>query len=183
MSAVAQEKPTVKPGCFTQFIMMDGDTVPHMQLRQVLIFPPFKFKNKKQAEKFDRLRYNVKKVYPMAKVAGAKLREIDETLRYLKSESLKKFYLNMEEKKLKDEYEEELKKMSITQGRILVKLIDRETGKTTYAVVKELRGSFSAFLWQSVARLFGGNLKSQYDEEGEDKQIEQIIQLIENGQL
>lgn len=85
------------------------------------------------------------------------------------------------EKQLQNEFSDDLKNLTITQGRILIKLIDRETGKTTYNIVKEMRGSFSAFMWQSLASLFNSSLKYDYDPKGEDKAIEQAIKLIENG--
>lgn len=183
ISLYAQENPLPKPGCFTKKIIIEGDTVPYIELRQVLVFPEFKFKNKRQAAKFDRLVFNVKAVYPYAKLAGKRLREIEETLGYIKTESLKKFYVKQEEAKLKEEFEDDLKKLSVSQGRILIKLVDRETGFTTYQIVKDLRGSFSAFVWQTLARLFGSDLKTEYDAEGDDQKIEIIMQLLENGQL
>ena len=82
-----------------------------------------------------------------------------------------------------DRYKDELKKLTITQGRILIKLIDRETNNTSYYIIKEYRGSFSAFFWQSIARIFGENLKAEYNPEDEDKLIEDIVIRIENGQL
>ena len=84
---------------------------------------------------------------------------------------------------MRAQFEDQLVKLSITQGRILIKLVDRETGSTTYEVLKELKGSFSAFIFQGIARLFGSNLKSEYDALEEDKMIEDIIVRIENGQL
>ena len=84
---------------------------------------------------------------------------------------------------LKAEFEGELKKLTIKQGIILVKLIDRETGATSYDLIKSLRGSFSAFIWQSMARLFGSNLKLEYDPYGEDYMIEEIVQQLESGQI
>ncbi len=75
----------------------------------------------------------------------------------------------------------ELKRLTIIQGRILIKLIDRETGNTTYELIKKLRGSFSAFMWQSIARLLGDNLKAEYNAKEDDKMIEDIIIRIENG--
>lgn len=87
------------------------------------------------------------------------------------------------EQELLVEFEDDLKQLTITQGRILIKLVDRETGSTSYELVKELRGTFSAFFWQTLARLFGSNLKSVYDPYGEDRLIEEIIFLIDRGQL
>ena len=94
----------------------------------------------------------------------------------------KKKYMKLAEKKLKDEFGNELKNLTMTQGRILIKLIDRETGKTAFKIVKEMRGTFSAFMWQSLAVLFSSNLKDQYDPNSEDKAIEQAIKLIEDLQ-
>ena len=84
---------------------------------------------------------------------------------------------------MKAQFEEELKNLTVTQGQILIKLIDRQTDYTTYDVVKEMRGTFSAFMWQTMARLFGSTLKSEYDKAGEDKLIEDIIAQIESGEI
>ena len=84
---------------------------------------------------------------------------------------------------LQDQFGDELKKLSVNQGRLLLKLVDRETGNTSYEIVKELRGTFSAFFWQSLALLFGSSMKSKYDPAGDDKLIEQIIVQIDNGQI
>ena len=84
---------------------------------------------------------------------------------------------------LKDQYGAELKRLSISQGKVLLKLIDRQTGKTSYELIKEMRGSFSVGMWQGIARIFGHNLKSEYDAQGDDKMIEHIIRRIELGAL
>jgi len=87
------------------------------------------------------------------------------------------------ERKLIAEFESDIKNLTYSQGQILLKLIDRESGKTSYEILKQFRGSTTAFMWQSVARLFGNNLKSEYDPEKDDKQIESIVCLLENGLL
>ncbi len=99
------------------------------------------------------------------------------------NEKSRAIYLKIVEKELKREFEEPLKDLSMNQGRILLKLIDRETGNTSYELVKDLRGGFQAFMWQSLARLFGSNMKSEYDPNGEDIMIERAIKLIEAGQF
>jgi hypothetical protein len=99
------------------------------------------------------------------------------------SESEKRKYLKQMEKIMMDQYKEDLKNMTVNQGRILIKLINRQTGTTSYDMVKELKGSLSAFMWQTVARLFGNNLKDTYDPETEDREVENIIQLIEVGAI
>ena len=98
-------------------------------------------------------------------------------------EKTRKAYMKIVEKELRAEFEEPLKDLSITQGRILLKLIDRETSHTSYELVKGFRGEFQAFMWQSVARLFGNNMKAKYDSTGEDIMIERAIRLIEAGQF
>ena len=122
-------------------------------------------------------------MYPYAILAAAKLKEYNNILEKMPNEKMRNAYLKIIEKQLKDEFEEPLKDLSITQGRILLKLIDRETGNTSYELVKGLRGNFQAFMWQSVARLFGSNMKAAYDPTGEDVMIERAIKLIEAGQF
>ncbi|MFY9309822.1 MAG: DUF4294 domain-containing protein [Bacteroidia bacterium] len=162
-------------------VVYKGDTIPYATLPVVSCYVPRVFKNKRDAAKWDRLKYNVKKVYPYAILAAAKLKEYDQLLAKIPNENDRKRYMKLAEKQLKDEFGEELKKLTISQGRILIKLIDRQTGKTTYDVVKDMRGSFSAFMWQSVAAIFNSSLKDDYDPAGEDRAIEEAIRLIENG--
>lgn len=160
-----------------------GDTIPMLDLKTVSIYPPLEFESKREKRKYDRLHRYVVKVYPYAEVAGEMLQYFDDTLQSFKTEYGKKRYLKKVEGQLKDEFGGELKKLTIMQGIILVKLIDRETGNTSYDLIKQLRGSFSAFLWQSMARLFGSNLKLEYDPDGEDYLIEDIVLRIESGQI
>ena len=164
-------------------VIIDGDTLLLSSIDEVYIFPLRKFKSKRDLRRYRRLIRNVKKAYPYAKLAKAKLDEIEANFVKLKTEKARKDYIKQVEKEIKYEYEDELKKLTITQGRILIKLIDRETGETSYELVKQLRGSFSAFFWQALARLFGSNLKTEFDAQGEDKLINEIVILIENGQL
>ncbi|OFX48922.1 MAG: hypothetical protein A2046_07985 [Bacteroidetes bacterium GWA2_30_7] len=164
-------------------IVENGDTIPYIKLREIIILPPKVFTSKKQEQKYLRLVKNIKKVYPYAKLARNKMYEIHNNVIVLNTEFEKNKYIKVAEKELKNEFEDELKDLTITQGKLLIKLIDRETGQTTYEIVKELRGSVEAFLWQSVARIFGSSLKTEFDSEGEDKMIEDIIVRIDNGQI
>ncbi len=164
-------------------IVIDGDTLWVAELDEVYIFPTKKFKNRRERRKYTRLIHNVKKAYPWAKLAGEKLAEVEVHLMSLETEKEQKDYMKQVEKELLNDYKEDLKKLSVTQGRLLIKLVDRETGDTSYELVKELRGNISAVFWQALARLFGSNLKSEYDPVEEDRLIEEIIVLIENGQL
>lgn len=163
--------------------IINGDTVPSIRLPQVWIYADYTYKNKKQYEAWTKTKYNVKKVYPYAILAAAKLKEYNTVLEKMPNEKSRAIYLKIVEKELKKEFEEPLKDLSMNQGRILLKLIDRETGNTSYDLVKDLRGGFQAFMWQSLARLFGSNMKSEYDPNGEDIMIERAIKLIEAGQF
>ena len=147
------------------------------------IYPSYKYKNRWDYWKYRRLVHNVKTVYPYAKLAAAKLKEIDRNLASIHGEKKRKEYIKLSEKQLMNDFEDDVKNLTITQGRILLKLIDRETGNTTYLILQDLKGNFSAVFWQTVARVFGSNLKSEYDPKGEDHLIEQIVQMIEAGQL
>ena len=164
-------------------VVIDGDTLWVAELDEVYIFPTKKFKNRRERRRYTRLIYNVKKAYPWAKLAGEKLSEVEVQLMSLETEKQQKEFMKQVEKELLKDYKDDLKKLTVTQGRILIKLVDRETGDTSYELVKELRGKISAVFWQALARLFGSNLKSEYDAEGEDRLIEEIVVLIENGQL
>jgi hypothetical protein len=164
-------------------VVIDGDTLWVAELDEVYIFPTKKFQNRRERRRYTRLIYNVKKAYPWAKLAGEKLAEVEVRLATLESEKEQKEYMKQVEDELLRDYKDDLKKLTITQGRILIKLVYRETGDTSYELVEELRGKFSAFFWQALARLFGSNLKSVYDPQGEDRLIEEIVLLIENDQL
>lgn len=163
--------------------VVDNDTVPVVDLYPVYVYTDYIYKNKKQYEQWTRIKYNVKKVYPYAIIAAAKLKEYDVILEKMPNERMKKAYIRICEKDLKNEFEDELKDLSINQGRILMKLIDRETGKTTYQIVKEMRGGFEAVMWQAVARIFGNNMKTEYDASTEDIMIERAVKLVESGQF
>jgi len=133
--------------------------------------------------KWDLLMKRVVKVYPYAKVAGELMRAYDRQLSELTTKKDRKAYLNMAEEELKREFEGEIRDMTVREGYILIKLIDRETGDTSYELIKQLKGGFTAFMWQTVARIFGSNLKENYDSEGEDQMIEEIVAMIEAGEI
>lgn len=163
--------------------VVNGDTVPSIRLPDIWVYGEYNYKTKKQYEAWTRTKYNVKKVYPYAILAAAKLKEYNRVLEKMPDEKTKKAYLKVVEKELRAEFEDPLKNLTTTQGEILLKLIDRETGETSYELVKNLRGGFQAFMWQSLARLFGSNMKSEYDPTGDDIMIERAIKLIESGQF
>jgi len=167
----------------TRTVIVDGDTIPNVSIEEVIIFPRLVFKNRYRARRYRKLERDVKRAYPYAIYAKSKLDEMENEFLNLETEKEKKKYIKSIEKQLMDEFGNELKKLTITQGRILLKLIDRETGNTSYVLLKELRGSVSAVFWQAIARLFGSDLKSQYDSQGDDFLMERVVRMIEAGQI
>lgn len=163
--------------------VVDNDTIPTATISGVEIFDFKVFKNERQARRNNRLIRNVKKVYPWAKLASEKLVEYENVLANVDNDREKRKIMKQVEKEIQEEYGGELKKLTISQGKILIKLIDRETGDTSYELVQDFRGNFVAFFYQSFARIFGYNLKNRYDPNGEDRNIEIIVRMIESGMI
>jgi len=166
-----------------QKISEDGDTSFLYNMKPIIIFPERVFKNKRQRRKYNRLVRNVKKVYPYSIIIKNIFVETEFVLQNMKKNRKRKKYLKNKEKELKRKFEGVIRNMTYSQGRILIKLVDRETSHTSYELVKHFKGSVSAFFWQGVAKLFQTNLKYEYDPDGTDKWIEEIVARIENGQL
>lgn len=164
-------------------IVFQGDTIPYITLSPVRIYGKRTFKSKKDQKRWNKLIRDVKKVYPYAVVSSIKLKQYNEIISKIKDEDKRKDAMKEAEKEIRKQFENDMKDMTFTQGKILLKLIDRQTGYSSYQIIKELRGALYAFFWQGVARVFGLNLKSQYDLNSDDKYIEEIIILIENGDL
>jgi len=166
-------------------VIRDGDTLftTTSELEPAVIQPAKRKAATRDLRQYRRLIYNVKKVYPYAKLAGNKYSQVAAHLDSLEKGKDQREYIRQIEDELLRDYEEELKNLTITQGRILIKLIDRETSYTSYEVVKELRGSLQAAFWQAIARLFGSSLKTEFDPEGEDKILNEIMIMIEDGKL
>ncbi len=159
----------------------NGDTIPLVYLETVEVTTTGIFKTRKHYEQWTRLKYNVRKVYPYAILASSKLKEYDKALAGITDVHLKKAFIKQCERDLKLEFEEELKGLTYSQGKLLMKLIDRETGKTTYEIVKQMRGGFQAGMWQAVAVVFGHNMKTEYDAQTEDALVEHAIKVVEAG--
>jgi hypothetical protein len=167
----------------TLITIIDGDTFPLVNLAPVEIIAPLSPEAALRMKTYLKLRRDVLKAYPYAKLASVQLKFINDSILHIKNERAKRQFIKSTEKQLREDFEKDLKNLTITQGRILIKLIDRETGNTSYHLVKELRGSIQAFFWQGMARLFGENLKSEYEPAAEDIMIENIVKQIENGEL
>ena len=161
----------------------NGDTTLIVYLPEVDIDLMQRYLQITETRQGRRLASNVKKVYPYAKLAGAKMQEYDSILANIPSKAERNRLMKQAEKEILDQYTDDAKNLTITQGLILVRLIDRETGNTTYQIVKEFRGKIRAFFYQGFARLWGYNLKTEYDPHNnpEDDQIETIMTLLERG--
>jgi len=163
-------------------VVVDGDTLPHFNLSTTNIYNEKNIRRKHhQDQQYWRMVMRVKKVLPYAKEAAALLKKYELEVPPDARGRDRRVYIRRAEDELMNKYGSTLKKMSINDGRVLIKLIDRETNKVSYELIHELKGDVSAVFWQGVARIFGNNLKSKYDPWGEDRQIEQIIQYIEMG--
>jgi len=163
--------------------MLDGDTIPVIILSEVNIFSLRPYKTKREARKMTKLIRSVKRVYPYAKLSGIKLREYEEILAGVEDKKTRRKIMKQAENELEEEFGDDLRDLTFSQGKILIKLVYRETGESSYDLVAELRGKFRAFFWQAFARLFGFNQKNGYAPKGEDKEIDFIVQMIEAGQL
>lgn len=164
-------------------MVIDGDTLPVIGLSEVEIYSLKIPTTRSGKKRLTKLVKNVKKVYPWARLAGIQLRKYDKMLIAANTDRERRKIMKIAEKEINEKYGGDLKKLTFSQGKILIKLIDRETGDTSYDLVQELRGNFTAFFYQAFARIWGYNLKTRYDPQGEDKQIETIVRMIERGQI
>ena len=165
----------------TRGIIEGKDTLAMIELPELRVYERQDFEYLYLKRRYRRLIRNVKKAYPYAKVAGFRLKELDDQLASLENEKEQKAFIQSAEEEIMDEFEKDVKRLTVSQGIILVKLIDRETGRTSYQVIKDLKGGFTAFFWQGIARIFGNNLKAEYDPVDTDRVIEDIVLGIEAG--
>jgi hypothetical protein len=171
------------PAYVVHAVVVDGDTIPLLYLSEAEVTGRWTPKDRREAERYTKLMRHVVKVYPYAKITGQLLAEYEAELKTMEGKSDQDLYMKIAEAELRAEFEAEVKDLTVGQGKVLVKLIDRETGHTSYELVKQLRGSFVAFVWQGLARIFDQDLKSEYDAQGSDATIELIVQRIERGEL
>jgi len=167
----------------TRGFIYHGDTIPWIQLRTVHVFKELKFKKKKDYENYQRLIRDVKKVLPIANEVNAAIIETYEYLQTIPNEKERKRHIKDLEKGIKQQYTPRLKKLTSRQGKLLIRLVDRQSHQTTYELVKAFLGSFRAATYQVFASMFGFSLKKHYDPEGDDALTERVIILVENGQV
>jgi len=164
--------------------ILSGDSIPHVELKEIAIIPPPNFSSRREARKYWKLVYNLKRVLPYARIVNTTLAEMEVKLSNTVTDRERRLFIKSVEDSLWTQYEPELRKMTITQGKLLFKLVDKESSQNTYYWIEHYKGSFSAFFWQGVARLFGTNLKSDYDpNDPEDIMIDKLVKYIDLGYI
>lgn len=161
----------------------NNDSLFLLNLPPFYVFPPLKFKNKAQEKFYWKTVRDVKKTLPYARIVGKTLNDANADLERLPDDAARKKYLKNLENQVKKKYEPDLRKMTFSQGKMLIRLINRETSYTSYELIKMYRGTFAAFFWQGIAKIFGADLKLDYDGSDREKIIERVIILVEAGQL
>lgn len=174
---------TLPEGYRRAYIDERGDTIPVVSLREIYVFPQVRFKNKKEEENYYKLVRDVKRTLPYAKMVYETLIETYEYMETLPNDKERQKHLKRMEKELFQQYKPELKKLTFSQGKLLIKLVDRECNQSSYNLVKAYLGSFRASFWNLFAGMFGASLKSEYDPKGKDTMTERIVLLVENGLL
>lgn len=161
----------------------DGDTLFLAYLHDVYVYPKMKFKNKRQERFYWRTVRDVKKTLPYAKLISKEMAQADIELAKIPDKKERKKYWKKKEKELFKKYEKDFRNMTASQGQMLMKLMDRESDRTSYELIKQYRGKASANFWQFVAKLFKNDLKEEYDGSDKDRIVERVINLVEAGQL
>ena len=179
----AQEQTTTINGYLVPACIYEGDTIASLRMPTLYCFKPLKFKNKRQRQQYTRLVRNVKKTLPIAKEVNRAIIETYEFLQTLPDEKSRQKHLQAVEKSVKEQYTPRMKKLTFSQGKLLIKLINRETDSSSYELVKAFLGPFKAGFYQAFATIFGASLKKEYHPEGEDAMVEQIVLLVESGQI
>jgi hypothetical protein len=165
-------------------IEKSGDTLFIAPIQDLRIYPRQSYSVTKTEEQFYwKTVRDIKKTLPLAKTVSAEIAKTNRVLVTLKSDRERKDYLDAFEKQIINQYEPTVRNMTRSQGKMLIKLIDRECQISSYDLIRIYKGGFSAFFWQGIAKLFKTDLKDSYDPTGEDKQLERIIELVEAGQL
>lgn len=172
-----------KPGVRIGYEVHGKDTIYIDRINELHVFNrPQSWKKSREWRKFYRTVYNFAKVYPYALKAKAIMRDADSTLANSNfTRGQREKYIKDYEKKLFREFEKPLRSLSINQGKMLLKLIDREAGLSSYYAIKKYKGGAAAGFWQGIAKLFGSDLKKKYDMFGEDKILEELVQMYKNG--
>ena len=189
LCATAQEKaddpgsPTFVPTVKVSKVLVDGDSIQYMEFSNVYVYPKLTFSSKRQQASYMRLVKNVKITLPLAKEVRQILIETAEYLETLPNDKAKQEHIKRVEQSILKEYKPKMKKLTYSQGKLLIKLINRECNSTSYEAIQAFMGPLRAGFWQAFAWAFGASLKKEYDPEGTDRLTERVVLLVEAGQL
>ena len=177
------DAPTYMPTMHVGKVMYENDSIPYIEMNNIYCYPPKEFQTVKQRQQYTRLVYNVKKVLPIAKEVRQIMFETYEYLQTLPDKKARDQHLKVVEKGVMEQYKPRMKKLTLTQGKLLIKLIHRETSSSSYQLVGAFLGPIRAGFYQAFAWTFGASLTKKYDPNGADKDIERVARLVEAGQL
>ena len=180
---VDMDSPTFVPTVKVGKVLEDGDSIQYMEMNNVYVFPPVTFSSKKQQGAYMRLVKNVKTVLPIAKEARMIMMETAAYLETLPTKQAREQHMKRVEKSVMQEYKPRMKKLTYSQGKLLIKLIYRESHSSGYELVQAFLGPVKAGFYQAFAWAFGASLKKEYDPEGVDRLTERVVLMVEAGQL
>ena len=180
---VDMDSPTFVPMVKVSKVMHEGDSIPFMEMNNVYVYPQLVFKNAKQANNYMRLVRNVKIVLPIAKEVNSIILETYEFLETLPDKKAKEEHMTRVEKCIMEQYKPRMKKLTYSQGKLLIKLIYRECNSSSYDILKAFLGPIRAGFWQAFSSIFGASLKKEYNAEGTDRLTERVVRMVEAGQI
>lgn len=180
---VDMDSPTFVPMVRVGKVLEGKDSIQYVEMNNIYVYAPMNFQNDKQRQAYNRLVYNVKKVLPLAKEVNRSVIETYDYLMTLPNEKARKEHMKFVEESVKKEYTPRMKKLTYSQGKLLIKLIYRETSSSSFELVQAFLGPTKAAFYQAFAWMFGASLKKDYDPNGADRLTERVVRLVESGQI
>ena len=180
---VDMDKPTFIPKVKVSKTLVDGDSIQYVEMKNVFVYPANQFKNERQRQAYNRLVYNVKKVLPIAKEVKGIILETGDYLATLPNDQARKEHLKRVEKGIKEQYTPRMKKLSYSQGKLLIKLVYRECNSSSYELINAFLGPVRANVYQAFAWIYGASLTKKYDPEKTDRLTERVVRMVEAGQI
>lgn len=180
---VDMDNPTFVPMVRMGKVLVDGDSIQYVELNRIYVYPKPEFKNNRQRAAYNRLVYNIKKVLPIAKEVNRIIVETYEYLETLPNKKAKDAHMKVVEENIKKEYTPRMKKLTYSQGKLLIKLVYRECNSSSYNLIQAFLGPIKAGFYQAFAWMFGASLKKDYDPNGIDRLTERVVLQVESGQL
>lgn len=182
-SEVGSDSPAFVPMVKVGKALVDNDSIQYVELNTLYVYPKLTFKDERQRQAYNRLVANIKKVLPIAKEVNSIIVETYEYLQTLPDKQSKDEHMKRVEKGIRKEYTPRMKKLTYSQGKLLIKLVYRECNSSSYQLIQAFLGPIRAGFYQAFASLFGASLTKKYDPEGVDKYTERIVRQVEAGQI